>query len=360
VTTIDAGDTTVVRYTYDGLGRRISREGPSGVEEYLYDGDHVIVVLDGSQDVEHTLSYYPGVDRPHSLMTSSETYYYATDPTRSVSGLAEYTGAASVTHRYRYDAWGKPQGSVTEAVPNPIRFKARWCDEDTGLYDFRSRWYDPEIGRFISEDPIGIAGGINVYRFVGNDPVSGWDPFGLDPDGPCDDDDESTGEVVGYDPDTGIPILEMIEVCVEGGSAGPTGSVGPGIGPGGSFALPLGGNRSGPRGGGSPRLGLGIELVAAAAPLVTRCRAAATSRGGRLALGLGRLVGLGAAAFLELAFPSRLGAPEAPSLGRQPEVRVTSVAQRSRGVRADSALVGAADEALEKMGVRFRDTPPCG
>jgi len=101
VTTIDAGDTTVVRYTYDGLGRRISRDGPGGFEEYLYDGPHVIVVLDDQQDVTRTLSYYPGVDRPHSLMTSSETYYYATDPTRSVIGLAEYTGAASVTHRYR-------------------------------------------------------------------------------------------------------------------------------------------------------------------------------------------------------------------------------------------------------------------
>jgi len=179
VTTIDAGDTTVVRYTYDGLGRRISREGPTGFEEYLYDGPHVIVVLDDQQDVTRTLSYYPGVDRPHSLMTSSETYYYATDPTRSVIGLAEFTGAASATHRYRYDAWGKPLGSVTEAVPNPIRFKARWWDEDTELYDFRSRWYDPDIGRFISEDPIGIAGGINVYVFAGNDPVSGWDPFGL-------------------------------------------------------------------------------------------------------------------------------------------------------------------------------------
>lgn len=45
------------------------------------------------------------------------------------------------------------------------------------LLDFRSRWYDPEIGRFISEDPIGLAGGINVYRFAGNNPVQGQDPF---------------------------------------------------------------------------------------------------------------------------------------------------------------------------------------
>ena len=62
-------------------------------------------------------------------------------------------------------------------------------DPDAKLSDFRARWYDPEIGRFVSEDPIGLAGGINLYRFVGNNPVSGWDPFGLDfHEGPCNPD----------------------------------------------------------------------------------------------------------------------------------------------------------------------------
>lgn len=127
-TEVILGLTSTVRYTYDGLGRRISRDGPGGFEEYLYDGPHVIAILDDQQDVTSTLSYYPGVDKPHSLMTDSETYYYATDPTGSVSGLAEFTGAASVVNHYRYDVWGKRQGSFTEGVDNPLRFKARWLD----------------------------------------------------------------------------------------------------------------------------------------------------------------------------------------------------------------------------------------
>jgi RHS repeat-associated protein len=112
-------------------------------------------------------------------MTDTATYYYAVDPTGSVIGLAEYDGTASVVNHYRYDVWGMPQGTETEGVDNPIRFKSRWWDPDTKLLDFRSRWYDPEIGRFISEDPIGLAGGINVYVFAGNNPVAGQDPFGL-------------------------------------------------------------------------------------------------------------------------------------------------------------------------------------
>jgi RHS repeat-associated protein len=249
VTTIDAGDTTVVRYTYDGLGRRITRDGPGGFEEYLYDGNHVIVVLDDSQNVLRRFSYYPGVDRPHSLMMNSGTYYYATDPTGSVSGLAEFTGAASVTHRYRYDVWGKPQGGVTEATPNPIRFKARWWDEDTGLADFRSRWYDPEIGRFISEDPIGLAGGINVYRFVGNNPVSGWDPFGM-----FDPDDCPTSGEGGYwivDPDGKRAfVLDPIGVCSSptvdpfGGGDSFGDPIGPGPAPTAGKGGPLGGGGS--------------------------------------------------------------------------------------------------------------------
>lgn len=136
-------------------------------------------MLDGNQNVLRTFSYYPGVDRPHSVMTDTATYYYAVDPTGSVIGLAEYDGTASVVNHYRYDVWGMPQGTETEGVENPIRFKSRWWDADTKLVDFRNRWYDPEIGRFISEDPIGLAGGINVFTFAGNNPIAGQDPFGL-------------------------------------------------------------------------------------------------------------------------------------------------------------------------------------
>ena len=49
----------------------------------------------------------------------------------------------------------------------------------TGLYYVRARWYDPHLGRFVSEDPIGLAGGLNVYAYVGNSPLNGTDPSGL-------------------------------------------------------------------------------------------------------------------------------------------------------------------------------------
>ena len=69
-------------------------------------------------------------------------------------------------------------------LPQDTSYTGRELDTDTGLYYYRNRWYDSEIGKFISEDPIGFAGGINGYGYVGNNPVGFSDSLGLYPDGP--------------------------------------------------------------------------------------------------------------------------------------------------------------------------------
>ncbi|HEV2147523.1 MAG TPA: RHS repeat-associated core domain-containing protein [Longimicrobiaceae bacterium] len=68
---------------------------------------------------------------------------------------------------------------MRKQVENPLRFTAREYDPETGLYYYRARYYDPALARFISEDPIGLEGGINPYAYAGNDPVNFTDPFGL-------------------------------------------------------------------------------------------------------------------------------------------------------------------------------------
>jgi RHS repeat-associated protein len=69
--------------------------------------------------------------------------------------------------------------------PGPLRRRrallARYRDWATGLYYHRSRWYDSHVGRFISEDPIGLEGGINPYVYAGNNPLDLTDPYGLFP-----------------------------------------------------------------------------------------------------------------------------------------------------------------------------------
>jgi RHS repeat-associated protein len=147
---------------------------------YLYDGDNLFAEVDQDGNAIRRYTHNPGVDDPQAVTLrlgdgTMKTYYYMTDLSGNVTGLAD--GSGQVVNRYRYSPFGTAE-STSEQVANPLRFKARELDTYTGLYYNRARWYDPDLGRFISEDPIGLAGGINPYAFAGNDPVNQWDPSG--------------------------------------------------------------------------------------------------------------------------------------------------------------------------------------
>lgn len=169
------GQTT--RYHYDGFGRRMRMITPAGVATlYVYDGDDLLLELDAAGAVVAKYTYYPGVDDPHSVVRGGTTYYYGTDQQGSV--LALFNGAGQVVNSYKYLPFGEAE-SATETVANPLRYTAREFEAATGLYYYRNRWYDPALHRFLSQDPIGIAGGVNLYAYVGNDPANYVDPYGL-------------------------------------------------------------------------------------------------------------------------------------------------------------------------------------
>jgi RHS repeat-associated protein len=107
------------------------------------------------------------------------TYYYLAGlGTPGTVGLIDSTG--SLKDRYRYAPWGSLEDSL-ETVPNVLKFASREYDAETHLYYDRARYYDPQLSRFISEDPIGLAGGINQYAYASDDPINFSDPSGLEP-----------------------------------------------------------------------------------------------------------------------------------------------------------------------------------
>ena len=106
------------------------------------------------------------------------TSYYEQDGIGSVSALSNSSGALAST--YTYDSFGGLGGS-TGTLTNPFRYTGREFDSETGIYQYRARYYDTSIGRFISEDPIGFRGGANFYRYVFNSPTGLVDPWGLAP-----------------------------------------------------------------------------------------------------------------------------------------------------------------------------------
>jgi RHS repeat-associated protein len=165
-----------VRYKYDALGRRIERNLQFGREtsKFTYDGDDILL-----DDNAGTLTKYlngDGIDNKLRATTGSNASYFLADHLGSTNGLADDTG--SVTASASYDSFGNP---LNTSFPSRYQFTGREFDSFTGLQYSRARWYDPKIGRFISEDPIGFAGGINLYGYVGNRAVDLVDPFGLFP-----------------------------------------------------------------------------------------------------------------------------------------------------------------------------------
>ena len=136
--------------------------------------------VDADGDLLKSYTWGPGIDNLLAFTvygSSTNTYNCLTDHLGSVHALVDSNG--DIVESYRYDAWGRVLGVYNEngeaidesAVGNHYLWQGRWYSWETKLHFFRSRWYDPVMGRWLSKDPIGINGGLNQYVFCGNDPV---------------------------------------------------------------------------------------------------------------------------------------------------------------------------------------------
>jgi RHS repeat-associated protein len=163
-------------FQYDAIGRRIEKTVNGETIDYLYDGKDIVQEIEnGSATVDYIRTL--NMDQPLARieLTINKVRYYHADALGSVIGLTDENGQ-EVT-QYSYD----PFGNVTisgEISGNPFQYTGREND-GTGLYYYRARYYSPELQRFISEDPMGLAGGINQFAYVLNDPVTHKDPHGL-------------------------------------------------------------------------------------------------------------------------------------------------------------------------------------
>ena len=174
----------------DALDHRASTTTAEGTIRHVYDGIHCIADLGESNAVLRTYLWSPGIDNLLAVAVPSGSgssppgepcvYYSLTDHQNTVRGFADTNGA--VAARWTYDAWGNvldEDVAVSALATLRYRFQGREWSAATGLYNFRARWYDPETGRWLSTDPIGLAGGLNLYAFCGNEPINSSDPEGI-------------------------------------------------------------------------------------------------------------------------------------------------------------------------------------
>jgi RHS repeat-associated protein len=177
-----------VTFKYDPFGRRIYKSSSSGTNIYAYDGENLIEETNASGTAIARYEQTQHIDEPLAMLRSGTTSFYHTDALGSVTSLSSSTGSLAQT--YTFDSFGKQTGS-SGSVTNPFQYTAREWDSETSLYFYRARYYDPQNGRFISEDPASfLSGGINFYQYVENSPLGFTDANGLQaqPDKPCCDD----------------------------------------------------------------------------------------------------------------------------------------------------------------------------
>ena len=167
-------------YAYDALGRRAATTTREGTTRHVYDeGWQVGADIDEQGNVVASYTWGAGIDRLLAVKVGGESYYPLTDIQGTVWGYVDSSNV--IVARWQYDAWGNV---VEESVSVPAlaalryRFQGREWSAATGLINFRMRWYDSETGRWLSKDPIGLSGGLNLYAFCGNQPVTGEDKFG--------------------------------------------------------------------------------------------------------------------------------------------------------------------------------------
>ena len=183
--TDNAGTTWTARYAYSGDGllatvtglensrviseTRIVRDG--GLDAQDRNGSNII-----SREYAWGVNFGGGIGGLLHMRSGAREYSYVYDASGNVEAVLD--SAQQVVAAYRYDPFGNllaQRGTFTQ----PFRFMTKRTDTGAGLVSFGYRFYAPHLGRWLTRDPLGEAGGLNLYAYVGNNPVNWVDPWGL-------------------------------------------------------------------------------------------------------------------------------------------------------------------------------------
>jgi RHS repeat-associated protein len=187
----DGDDALVARYAYDPFGYRVRKEvtatgaaetgAPAGTVYFLQGQEGVLAEVNGNGSVRQSYGWQPGLAygmAPLFMHVGNAYYYYHVDGQGVPRALTDKSGHV-VWEASHITAFGEVTVVAGAAVDQPWRFPGQYYDAETGLHYNVHRYYDAQIGRYITADPLGLLGGFNGYSYANADPVNLIDPFGL-------------------------------------------------------------------------------------------------------------------------------------------------------------------------------------
>ncbi|EIK68315.1 Rhs family protein [Pseudomonas synxantha BG33R] len=166
-------------YRYDPFGRRVSKTVDGKTTEFFWQGDKLIA--EHHADCHRSYIYEPSSFRPLALLEGygpqvTTPYHYQLDHLGTPQELTTPEGEIVWSAHYR--AYGQIARLDVGKIDNPLRFQGQYFDQESGLHYNRHRYYNPDIGRYLTPDPVKLAGGVNGYQYVPS--PTGWiDPLGL-------------------------------------------------------------------------------------------------------------------------------------------------------------------------------------
>jgi RHS repeat-associated protein len=178
LTHVERPDGATVDCAYDAFGRRLRKTCGDTTTIYVWAGHQLVqeVVESAGERVTREYLYAPGTGRPLAMQYAGAVYAYHCDPLGTPQLLTDARGEVAWSAQYR--AYGAVTVDV-ERVSQPLRFRGQIYDGELGLYYNVARHYDPRLGVYLTRDPLGAVGGMNVYQYADGNPVNVVDPLGL-------------------------------------------------------------------------------------------------------------------------------------------------------------------------------------